>query len=199
MRYLALQTQTNVLSHLWHTLRRPAYQTGLLATLLLTGGGGLLAPFGSAFLINNVHLASAQLPLVYLLAGLSSLVVIPLVGKLSDRVSRFKLFAAGAALAIGAGLVYTHLGPTPLWKVSLLNALLFSRTMSWIVPAMALNTSLSALADRGAYPLCWAFCWFTALANSWPVSRRRAQRRWRCWPRRWRNEGREGVAYSPTI
>lgn len=149
--HLALQVRQNALQHLGHTLRRPAYQTGLLATLLLPVGGGLLAPFGSAFLIHNVQLAPAQLPLVYLCTGLSSLVVIPLVGRLSDRVSRFALFAAGSGLAIGAVLVYTHLGPAPLWQAVGLNVVLFVGIMSRIVPAMALTTSLPDLADRGAY------------------------------------------------
>lgn len=149
--HLALQTRANVLGHLWHTLRWPAYQTGLLATLLLTFGGGLLAPFRSTFLLHNVLLPAAQLPLIHLFTGLSSLVVMPLAGRLSDRVSRFTLFAAGSGLAIGAVLAYTHLGPAPLWQVVLLNVVLFIGIMSRLVPAMALNTSLPGPADRGAY------------------------------------------------
>lgn len=149
--HLTLQVHTNPLARLGHILRRPAYQLGLLTMLLLTVGGGLLSPFGSAFLINNVRLTPAQLPPLYLLTGLSSLLVVVLVGRLSDRMSRAKLFAAGSVLAAGAVLAYTHLGPAPFWLATLLNVLLFSGIVSRVVPAMALNTSLPAPADRGAY------------------------------------------------
>jgi predicted MFS family arabinose efflux permease len=50
-RHFKLQVHTNPLTHLGHILRRPAYQLGLLTMLLLTVGGGLLSPFGSAFLV----------------------------------------------------------------------------------------------------------------------------------------------------
>ncbi len=150
-RHLTLQVHANPLAHLGHILRRPAYQSGLLTMLLLTVGGGLLSPFGSAFLVHNVRLPPAQLPPLYLLTGLSSLLVVPLVGRLSDRMSRAKLFAAGSVLAAGAVLAYTHLGPAPFWLATLLNVLLFSGIVSRVVPAMALNTSLPAPADRGAY------------------------------------------------
>ena len=149
--HLALQVRIKALQHLWHTLRQPAYQLGLFTTLLLTVGGGMLAPFSSAFLINNVRLTQAQLPLLYLLTGLSSLLVVPLVGQLSDRVSRVKLFAAGSVLAVGAVLAYTRLGPAPFWQATLLNVALSSGIVGRVVPAMALNTSLPAPADRGAY------------------------------------------------
>lgn len=138
-------------SHLGHTLRTKQYQTGLLAIALLSFGGFLLMPFGSTYLLYNVHLRPSQLPLLYLCTGLSSLVVMPVVGRLSDRFSKFRLFAFGSALALVLVVVYTNLGPTPLWQVIGLNIVLFAGITSRMVPAMTLNTSVPALPDRGAY------------------------------------------------
>lgn len=149
--HLTLQVHTNPLARLGYILRRPAYQWGLLTMLLLTVGDGLLPPFCSAFLVNNVRLTPTQLPTLYLVTGLSLLVAVVLVGRLSDRMNRAKLFAVGTVLATGAVLAYTHLGPAPLWLATLLNVLLFSGIVSQVVPTMALNTSLPAPADRGAY------------------------------------------------
>ncbi|GAB3834614.1 MFS transporter [Hymenobacter jeollabukensis] len=150
--HLRLQTgRPDAFGHLWRTVSNPTYQTGFAATAFLAIGGFMLMPFGSAFLINNVGISPAQLPLLYLLTGCSSLVVMPLVGRLSDRVSKFWLFAGGSGLAMVVILIYTSLGPAPFWEVVLLNVVMFMGITSRMVPATALNTSIPELKDRGAY------------------------------------------------
>ncbi|MCC3159450.1 MFS transporter [Hymenobacter sp. 15J16-1T3B] len=149
--HLRLQTGTNAFAHLWHTVSTPSYQTGFLAIAFLAVGGFLLMPFGSAFLINNVHIPPAQLPLIYLCTGCASLLIMPVIGRLSDRFSKFHLFTAGSVLALITVLIYTHIGPTPLWQVVALNVVMFMGIMSRMVPATALNTSVPEPQDRGAY------------------------------------------------
>lgn len=149
--HLALQTSHSAFGHLWGTLRRADYQTGFLAIALLSIGGFMLMPFGSAFLINNVGITPKQLPVVYLATGISSLVVMPLVGRLADRYGRFRLFAIGSVMARVTVVFYTQLGPTPLWAVVAFNVVMFAGVMSRIVPATALNASVADPADRGAY------------------------------------------------
>jgi predicted MFS family arabinose efflux permease len=150
-RHLGLQSDANAFAHLWHTVSTPSYQTGLLATAFLAVGGFLLMPFGSAFLINNVKIDPQQLPLIYLCTGVASLLIMPVIGRLSDRVSKFRLFTVGSVLAIVTVLIYTHLGPTPLWEVVAINVVMFMGIMSRMVPATALNTSVPEPKDRGAY------------------------------------------------
>ncbi len=149
--HLKIKSEKNAFLHLWHTVSNKQYQTGFLATAFLAIGGFMLMPFSSAFLINNVHITQAQLPLVFMFTGISSIIVMPLIGKLSDKVDKFKLFAFGSVLATIMVLVYTNLSIIPLWQVIIVNMILFMGIMSRIVPATILNTSIPQIQDRGAF------------------------------------------------
>lgn len=150
-KHLALQSDRSAFVHLWHTVANKNYQTGFLAIAFLSIGGFMLMPFGSAFLINNVKITQHQLPLVYLFTGIASIVIMPVVGRLSDRYSKFWLFTAGSVLAIITVVIYTNLGPAPMWEVVLINVIMFMGIMSRMIPATTLNTSVPDLKDRGAY------------------------------------------------
>ncbi|TRW25951.1 MFS transporter [Flavobacterium zepuense] len=150
-KHLELQSHKNAFLHLWHTLGNKNYQIGFAAIALLSVGGFMLQPFGSAYLVNNIHISHEQLPMVFFFTGLSVLIIMPLVGKLSDRVSKFWLFAAGSAISIVMILIYTNLTPIPLWQIVALNMVLFMGIMSRMIPATTLNTGVPDMKDRGAY------------------------------------------------
>lgn len=150
-RHLALQSNDNAFQHLWNALSNKTYQTGFLAIAFLSIGGFMLMPFSSAYLINNIHLRQAELPLIFLITGLSSIVIMPIVGRLSDRVNKFGLFTGGSLLAIVMVVIYTSLPPVPLWEVIVINVLMFMGIMSRMIPANILSTGLPDMKDRGAY------------------------------------------------
>jgi predicted MFS family arabinose efflux permease len=137
--------------HLWHTIRKKDYRVGFMATALLSMGGFMLMPFTSAFLVNNVQISQSQLPLIFMFTGLSTFIIMPIIGKLSDRIDKFKLFAAGSVMACIMILIYTNMTPVPLYAVVIINMVLFMGIMSRMVPATALNSAIPGLADRGAY------------------------------------------------
>jgi len=149
--HLKIRSERSPLLHLWHTVINPRYQVGFLATAFLAIGGFMLMPFSSAFMVNNVGISHEQLPLVFMLTGVSSVVVMPLVGRLSDRFDKFRIFAIGSVLAIVMVMVYTHMSRSPLWFMILVNVILFMGIMSRSIPATALNTSVPLAQDRGAY------------------------------------------------
>ena len=149
--HLKLQSDKNALQHLWHTIQKRDYRIGFMATAMLSLGGFMLMPFTSAFLVNNVLIAQADLPVIFFFTGISSMIIMPLVGRLSDRVDKFKIFVFGSALAAIMVLVYTNLGPVPIWQVIVINMILFMGIMSRMVPATALNTAVPEMYDRGAF------------------------------------------------
>jgi len=149
--HLQKQTDKNPFLHLWHTLTNKQYQVGFMAITFLAIGGFMLMPFSAVFLINNVHISHEQLPIVFLFTGLSSLIVMPLVGKLSDKYDRYYLFVVGSTVAAIMVFIYTHLTATPLWLVIVVNMLLFAAIMCRMSPAMALNSMVPKPEDRGAY------------------------------------------------
>ena len=110
-----------------------------------------MMPFGSAFAINNLHVTPHQLPLLFMVAGVSSLIAMPLVGKLSDRVDKYKIFAIASIYMMMLVVVYTNLTAQPLWVVMIFNVLMMAGIFSRMVPAGALVTAIPDMQDRGAF------------------------------------------------
>ena len=149
--HLKLQTTKSPLKHLWKTLIKREYLWGYFAIAFLSMGGFMIMPFSSAFLVNNVMIKQEELPLIFLFTGLSSMIIMPVIGKLSDKFKKFHLFAAGTIIACVMIVIYTNMGPNPVWLVTLINMILFMGIMSRMVPATALNSAVPLPADRGAY------------------------------------------------
>ena len=150
-KHLALQTDDNVWAHFKQVLIQPNYQLTFLATALLSIGGFLMMPFGSAYAVNNLGVSQAQLPLLFMCTGISSLVIMPLVGRLSDKIDKFKIFAFGSVWAAVFILIYTNIPPVPFWSLIILNIMMFIGIMSRMIPAGALTSAVPQMKDRGAF------------------------------------------------
>ncbi|UTA68888.1 MFS transporter [Emticicia sp. 21SJ11W-3] len=150
-KHLALKTDRNVYEHFRHVLATSNYQVAFLGTALLSVGGFLMMPFGSAFAINNLHFSQDQLPILFMVTGISSLFIMPIVGRLSDRFDKFKVFTIGSLWAMVMIIIYTNLTPVPLWVVLILNILLFAGIMSRMIPSTSLMTAIPQMQDRGAF------------------------------------------------
>jgi predicted MFS family arabinose efflux permease len=136
---------------LLHTVSKKDYRVGFTATTLLSIGGYMMMPFGSAFAINNLKVTQHQLPLMFMITGLSTLIIMPLVGKFSDKIDKFKIFAIASAWTIIMVLIYTNLMVTPFAIVVLLNILMMAGVMSRMIPSQALVTGIPDMQDRGAF------------------------------------------------
>jgi predicted MFS family arabinose efflux permease len=149
--HLEIKNDRNALHHLWHTIAQKDYRIGFMSTALLSLGGFMMMPWGSAFAINNLHVTPDQLPILFMIAGVATLIIMPIIGKLSDKIDKFKLFAIASIWMICVVLVYTRLTPVPFWFVIIMNVLMMIGIMSRMVPSMALATSLPKMQDRGAF------------------------------------------------
>jgi predicted MFS family arabinose efflux permease len=149
--HLKLQREGNAFLHLFRTVSQRRYLQTFATTTLLATGGFMLMPFGSTFTINNLGIAFAQLPTIYLVTGLCTLVSGPFIGRLSDKVGKYPLFCAGTALTIIMVLVYTHLGHTALPWVIAINVLLFVGVTSRMISASALISGVPDAAHRGSF------------------------------------------------
>jgi predicted MFS family arabinose efflux permease len=150
-KHLEVKIDRNVLHHLWHTIKQKRYRTGFSATALLSIGGFMMMPWGSAFSINNLHITQQQLPILFMVGGVSSLIIMPMIGKLSDKFDKFTIFACASAWMIIFVLIYTHLTPVPFALVIVMQVLMMIGIMSRMVPSMALASALPQIQDRGAF------------------------------------------------
>ncbi|OYX81769.1 MAG: MFS transporter [Flavobacteriales bacterium 32-34-25] len=149
--HLAIPNKNSAFQHLIHTISKREYRIGFAATAILSVGGFMLMPFGSAFAINNLKITEHQLPLLFMIAGMSTLIIMPIIGKLSDKIDKFKIFTAASIWTILTVAVYTNLAETPFWLVAIVNVLMMMGVMSRMVPSTALVTSIPAKEDRGAF------------------------------------------------
>ncbi|MES2139179.1 MAG: MFS transporter [Bacteroidota bacterium] len=150
-KHLEVKSDRNPLTHLWHTIANRNYRIGFFATALLSVGGFMMMPWGSAFAINNLHVTAAQLPLLFMVGGVSALLIMPVIGRFSDKIDKLKLFAIASVWMIIVVIIYTNLSPVPLWVVMAMNVLMMIGIMSRMVPSMALATALPQMQDRGAF------------------------------------------------
>jgi predicted MFS family arabinose efflux permease len=150
-KHLGIQQDKSAIKHLFHTLGKKDYRIGFTATALLSIGGFMMMPFGSAFAINNLHVTQQQLQILFMVAGISSLIIMPLIGKLSDKIDKFKIFVIASIWTAIMVVIYTNLSVTPLIVVVALNVLMMAGILSRMVPSTALITAVPVLQDRGAF------------------------------------------------
>jgi len=120
-------------------------------TTLLATGGYMLMPFGSAFTVHNLGIDIVHLPTIYLVSGLFTIFIGPLVGRASDAFGKYPTFMFGTAMSIVMVLIYTHLGQTTLTVVIIVNVLMFVGIFSRMIPSQALISAIPAAHQRGSF------------------------------------------------
>jgi predicted MFS family arabinose efflux permease len=149
--HLKLRQEHSPWMHFLHTLTESRYLIAFAISALLTTGGFMLMPFASAYVVNNLGIDLQSLPTVYLVTGLCTIFVGPIIGKLADSVGKFRVFVLGTALSSVMVLIYTHLGPIPLWLLIVINTLLFVGIFSRMIPFQALVSAVPAETQRGSF------------------------------------------------
>jgi len=149
--HLSIQREKSAIAHLWHTVIQKRHRIGFTSTALLSIGGFMMMPFGSAFAINNLGITENQLPMLFMVSGVSSLLILPMVGKLSDKASKLKIFAIASIWMMIMCVIYTNLSVTPFIWVMILNVLMMAGIMSRMIPSQALTSAIPDPEDRGAF------------------------------------------------
>jgi predicted MFS family arabinose efflux permease len=149
--HLALKQEHSPLRHLINTVTEPRYFLAFLLVMLLPTGGYMLMPFGTTFIVNNVGLSFTVLPVIYLVTGISTVFVGPLVGKASDSFGKFTMFCVGTMVTVIMVPIWTNIGHVPLAAVIVLNVILFVGIFSRMIPSQALISAIPEAAKRGSF------------------------------------------------
>lgn len=149
--HLKIQAKHSAFTHLWKTATSRAYAPGFAATMLLATGGFMLMPFASTFTVNNQGIPLTTLPMLYMITGVSSLILGPLLGKLSDRVGKYQMFCYASIVGIAVILYYTQLKMAPLWLLVVVSIVMFATISGRMIAAGALGSAMPDPQDRGAY------------------------------------------------
>jgi predicted MFS family arabinose efflux permease len=149
--HLRDRKHTNAFAHLLATVSEPNYTLAFAVTTLLATGGYMLMPFSSAYTVHNLGIGFDHLPTIYLVSGLFSVLIGPLVGRASDSLGKFPTFVFGTAVSIVMVLIYTNLGQVGLTLVIVVNVLLFVGIFSRMIPSQAMMSAIPAAHQRGAF------------------------------------------------
>jgi predicted MFS family arabinose efflux permease len=149
--HLRLKQDRNPFVHLISTIGQPRYTLAFAVTTLLATGGYMLMPFGSAYTVHNLAIDIVHLPTIYLVSGLFSIVIGPLVGRASDMFGKYPTFVFGSAVSIVMVLIYTNLGHVSLTTAIVVNVLLFVGIFSRMIPSQALMSAIPDQSQRGSF------------------------------------------------
>lgn len=148
--HLKLQRE-NPLKHMWNTITNRNYRIGFLATAFMSLGGYLMMPWGSAYSVNNIGIAQSDLPLLFMIVGVATFIIMPIVGSLSDKFNKFTIFTGASIAMVFAVLIYTQLPKVGLITLVLVNVFMMMGIMARMVPSQALTASIPEMKDRGAF------------------------------------------------
>lgn len=149
--HLGIKQERSPFGHLFNTISNRTYAQAFATTALLSTGGFMMMPFGSAFSVNNLGIDLDHLPIVYMATGAVTIVAGPLIGRWSDVIGKFKTFTAGSILGIFTILVYTHLGVTPIGWVIFISCLMFTSISSRMIASSALMSAIPSPSHRGSF------------------------------------------------
>ena len=132
-------------------LSDPNAWRGILLMVSLVFGHFTIIPFLSPHLVFNLNYPESQLAFVYIVGGVLTIVTAPLIGRLSDRFGRAKVFTILVLVAAVIISILTHAGPLPVFATLVITGAFFIFASGRYVPAQAILTSAVPSARRGAF------------------------------------------------
>ena len=129
----------------------PSRALALVFMSFLILGHFSVIPFLFPSVVANAHVTEAQLPVIYLVGGFSSIVSTILFGKAADRYGKGVVFALALLGSLPAIYLVTHLVPMPLVYVVLSVTSFFVLMGGRLTPATALVTATVLPQNRGGF------------------------------------------------
>lgn len=126
-------------------------QKSLFFMGVMTLGHFLVIPFISPSMVANVGFRIDQLPLIYLIGGLASMVTGPLIGALSDKYGKHIIFMISGSLVIVPILLITQMSQTPLIVVLIVIAFFFALSGGRMIPATTMVSQAIDPSQRGGF------------------------------------------------
>ena len=126
-------------------------RNALLFTMLLVLGQFTVISFMTPYYINNVGLEQNQIKWIYLVGGICTAASGYFIGKLVDKVGRYRIFTIFAFASAALILLITHLPPVPLWTVLIIAAFFFIAVSGRMIPANTITTSVVNPRFRGGF------------------------------------------------
>lgn len=136
---------------LFHVVKNRTQVLTLIFSVLIMTGHFLIIPFANPFLEFNKGFSKDLTPLVYLVGGIVSFASAIMLGKLSDRIGKFQIFALSVILSCAVIWVITSLPDLAFSLVLCIFAFWFIVGTSRAVTAQAMITNVVTQEKRGSF------------------------------------------------
>lgn len=132
-------------------LQKDYLQSFLLTSVLGFGIFGVI-PFISPYMVRNVGLTEEQLPLIYLVGGMCTIISARMIGRLCDKVGSFKVFRVVAIISIFPIFALTNLpAGFPLWMALTVTSIFTMMGSGRFIPAMTIVSAVVKPQERGTF------------------------------------------------
>jgi predicted MFS family arabinose efflux permease len=123
----------------------------LAFTVLMVLGHFMIIPFIAPYMIRNVGFSDMEVSYVYFVGGLATFVVLPIIGKVADRIGHKKVFLVMGTLSVIPLLLITHLPPVSIAVALVVTTLFFIIASGRSVPATTMITSVVKTENRASF------------------------------------------------
>jgi predicted MFS family arabinose efflux permease len=140
-----------LLSATFSVLADANHLRALLFSALIIFSGFTVIPYITVYAVNNVGIALADIPIIYLVGGSATFISARLIGRWADKHGKVEVYRWVALLAMVPILVLTHAGKMPLWNWLIISASFFVLTSGRMIPSMAIIASSAQPMLRGTF------------------------------------------------
>ena len=149
--HLGEEKRAHLLSATFSVLADANHLRALLFSALIIFSGFTVIPYITVYAVNNVGIAQADIPLVYLVGGTATFISARLIGHWADRYGKIEVYRRVALLATLPLLAVTHAGPLLLALWLICTTSFFVLTSGRMIPAMAVIASSAQPKLRGTF------------------------------------------------
>ena len=132
-------------------LQSPVQRVSLVFMFFVMFSHFSIIPFIATSQVVNAGLSEQQLTWIYLIGGICSFFSAPVVGRMSDRYGKAKIYFYSIMFSIVPILLITHQGRDGLWLILLYAGLFFISAGSRMIPAQALVSAAVSSQQRGTF------------------------------------------------
>jgi predicted MFS family arabinose efflux permease len=133
------------------TLQNQDHQKALLFTFLMMFVGFVVIPYITLYTTSNGGLSTQQIPMIYLVGGIATLLTARWIGRATDRKGKVKMFRALALINIAPVVGMTISAPLGYYGMLVVSTLFFVFMSGRMIPGMAIVTSACNPAQRGTF------------------------------------------------
>jgi predicted MFS family arabinose efflux permease len=149
--HLKAARSVSPLANLLSTLQNRDHQKALLFTFLMMFVGFVVIPYITMYTTSNGGLSTQQIPTIYLVGGIATLLSARLIGRATDRIGKVKMFRTLTLINILPVVGMTLSAPLGYYGILVVSMLFFVFMSGRMIPGMAIVTSACNPPQRGTY------------------------------------------------